>query len=92
MEIEKSIWKEGARKDASVKGLGPCDRVKRRIYAKKEEGVFTVKRRKRGSTNVYGRLAKKRVHLTFQVAPNFTSIFCGKKGWKNKGWYRIIDT
>jgi len=84
LEIEKSIWKEGIREDASAKGLGPCDRVKERIYTKEEEGVFTVKRRERGSASVCERLAKKRVYLIFQVAPNFTSTFCSKKGWKTK--------
>jgi len=79
LEIEKSIWKERVREDTSAKGLGLCDRVKERIYAKEDKGVFTVKRRERGSASVCERSAKKRVYLTFQVAPNFTSIFCGKK-------------
>jgi len=43
-----------------MKGLGPCDRVKGRVYAKKRKGVFTVKRRERGSASIHGRSAKKK--------------------------------
>ena len=63
--MEKSIQEEEVGKDASAKGLRPCNRVKRRIYAKEEKGVFTVKRRERGSTSICGELAKKRVYSTF---------------------------
>ena len=84
MEIEKSIWEERVGKNASVKGLGLCDRVKRGVCAKKEEGVFIVEGRERGDTSICGGPTKKRVYLTFQVTPNFASTFCSKKGWKMK--------
>jgi len=43
--MKKSIWKERVREDASAKGLGSCNRVKRGVYIKKGEGVFIVKGR-----------------------------------------------
>ena len=42
--MEESIWKERVEKDASVKGLGLCYRVKGRICTKKEEGLLIVER------------------------------------------------
>jgi len=84
LEIEKSIWKERVGEDASAKGLGSCNRVKRGVYTKKEEGVFIVKGRERGGIGIHRGPAKKRVYPTFQVALNFASTFCGKKGWKTK--------
>jgi len=80
LEIEKSIWKERVREDASVKGLGSYNRVKRGVYTKKGEGVFIVEGREKGDTGICGGPTKKRVYLTFQVTPNFTSTFCSKKG------------
>jgi len=77
--MEESIWKERIKKDTSVKGLGLCNRIKERVYAKEGKGIFTVQRRERGSANICGGSAKKRVYSIFQVVPNFTSTFCGKK-------------
>ena len=82
MEVEKSLWKEKVRKDASIKSLGSCYRVEKGICAKEGESIFTVKRRKGESTGIYRRPAEKRVHLTLQITLNFTSTFCSKKGWK----------
>ena len=84
MEIEKSIWEEGVREDASAKGLGSCNRVKRGVCVKKGEGVFIVKGRERGGTGICGEPTKKRVYPTFQVTPNFASTFYSKKGQKTK--------
>ena len=39
-----------------------CNRGKGRIYAKKEEGVPTVKEGKRGGEGVYKRTAEKRIY------------------------------
>ena len=47
------------------------------IHAKKEESVFTIKGRERGSTGICRGPIKKRVHLTLQVTPDITSTFCG---------------
>ena len=47
MEVEKSIWKERVGEDAGVKNLGPHHRTKGGVYAKKGEGILTIKRRKR---------------------------------------------
>ena len=79
--MEKGLRKKGVRKDASAKGLGPCDRVERRVYPKEEESVFTVKGGKRGSAGICGRPITKRIYSSLQVTANVTSTFRGKKGW-----------
>jgi len=79
--VEESIWKKGVRKDAGTKDLGPYRRAKRRVYAKKEEDILTIKRRKRGSTEIHKRPIEERIHPTLQIIPNITSTLCGKKGW-----------
>ena len=78
--MKESIWKKEVGKNASTKDLGPCHKAKRRVYAKKEEGILTIKRRKRGSTEIHRRLIEERVHPTLQIIPNITSTLCGKKG------------
>jgi len=77
--VEESIWKEGVRKNASVKSLGSRNRVERGIYTKERESVFIVKRRKRGGTSIYGRSIAKEVHSSLQITTNITSTLCGKK-------------
>jgi len=62
--VEEGIWKERLRKDASVKGLGSCYRVKGGIYAKKGKSVFAVKGRERRNTSICRGPIKKRVHST----------------------------
>jgi len=52
LEIEESVQKERIREDASAKGLGPYNRVERRLRAKKREGVLIIKREKRGGTSI----------------------------------------
>ena len=79
--MEEGIWKKEVGKDASMKNLGPYHRVEGRIYTKKGKGVLTVQGEKGGDANVCRRSAKKRIHLTFQVTPNVTSILCSKEGW-----------
>ena len=82
--MEKSIWEERVREDTSAKGLGSCNRVKRGVCAKKEEGVFIVEGRERGDTSICREPTKKRIYLTFQVIPNFASTFHSQKEWKTK--------
>jgi len=89
LEIEKSIWEEKVGKNASAKGLGSCDRVKRGVYAKKEEGIFIVEGREGGSTGICRGPTKKRVYLTFQVTPNFASALHSKKEQKTKDGTRL---
>ena len=62
--MEKSIWKERVGEDAGAKNLGPRHRTKGGVYAKKGEGILTIKRRKRGGIDICGRPAEERVHLT----------------------------
>ena len=82
--MEESIWKKGVGEDASVKDLGPCHRAKRGVYVKKGEDILTIKRGKRGSTNICGRPTEERIYLTLQVIPNIAGTLCGKKGWHIK--------
>jgi len=63
--MEKSIWEERVRKNASTKGLRSCNRVKKGACAKKGEDVFIVEGREEGSTGICGGPTKKRVYLTF---------------------------
>ena len=39
--MEESVWKEGVREDASVKGLGLCNRVERRLHAERGKREFS---------------------------------------------------
>jgi len=79
-ESQKGCQCERPRMDASVKGLGSCDRVKRRVCVKKGESVLIVKGRKRRGIGICRGSAKKRVYLTFKVTSNLTGSLCGKKG------------
>ena len=79
MEVEESIWKKGVRKDAGMKDLGPCHRIKGGIYAKKGESIFTIKRGKRGSTGICGRPVEEEIYLTLQVTPDIASTLCGEE-------------
>jgi len=64
LEVEESIWKERVRKDASMKGLGLCYRVKERICTKKGEGLLVVKRGKRGDASICRRSVEKGIYST----------------------------
>jgi len=77
--MEESIWKERVRENASAKGLGLCNRVERRLCAKKREGILIVKEEKRGGTSICGKPVKKGIYSTLQVAPDIASTFCSKK-------------
>ena len=82
MEVGEGIWKKKVKKNTSVKDLGPCHRIKRRIYAKKEKGILIIegrKRRKRRSASICRGSVKERIHTTFQVIPNITVHFVAKK-------------
>ena len=77
----EGIWKKEVGKNTSMKNLEPCYRVEGRIYTKKGKGILTVQRGKGGGASICRRLAKKRIHPTFQVTPNITSTLCSKEGW-----------
>jgi len=64
--------------------MGPCNRGKGGICAKKEEGVSIVKRRKEEGKRVYSRTTEKEVYLTIKVTPDSISILCREKGWKEE--------
>jgi len=88
--VKESFWEKGARKDASAKSLGSCNRVKRRVCAKKGKGVFIVEGREKGGTGICRGPIKKRVYSTFQITPNITSTLCGKKGWDTEDGIRLL--
>ena len=77
--MEESVQKEGVRENASVKDLRPCNRVKRRLRAKKRKDILIVKGGERGGTSICGRPVKEGIYLTFQVVPDIASTFCSKK-------------
>ena len=87
--MEESLWKKEVRKNASTKGLGPCDRIEERVYTEEGKGVFAIKRRKGGSTSICRELIAKRVHLTLQITANVTSALCGKKGQQKEDGARL---
>ena len=84
MEVGEGIQKKEVRKDTSMKNLRPCHRVKGKIYTKKGKGILTVQGGKGGGASICRRPAKERIHLTFQVIPNVTSILHSKEGWHTK--------
>ena len=49
-------WKKVFGKDASTKDLVPCHRIKGGIYTKKGESILTIKRGKRGSTDILSQM------------------------------------
>ena len=73
-------WKKVFGKDASTKDLVPCHRIKGGIYTKKGESILTIKRGKRGSTDICGRPVEEGIYLTLQVTPDIASTLCGGKG------------
>jgi len=80
----EGIWKKEVRKNASVKDLGPCHRVEKRIYTKKGKDVLIVEGKKGRSASICGGSIEERIYPIFQVTPNITSILCSKKGWHMK--------
>jgi len=65
LEIGESIWKKGVREDAGAKGLGPYNRVERRLCAKKRKSVLIVKGGERGDTSICERPVEKEIYSTF---------------------------
>ena len=62
--MEKSIWKERVREDASMENLGSRHRIKGRVYTKEREGILVIERRKRGGTDICGRPVEERIYPT----------------------------
>ena len=82
--MEEGVWKGRIRMHAHQKAMGPCDRVKRKVRAKKREGILIVKGGKGRSTGIHRGSVEKRIHPTFQVTSNITGTLCGKKEWHAK--------
>ena len=92
----EGIWKKEVGKDASTKNLGPCHRVKGRIYTKKGKGILTVQGGKGEDIGICRRPAKKRIYLPFQVTLNITSTLHSKEGWHTENGtglltYKSVD-
>ena len=78
--MDKSIWEKTIRENADEKGVGLCNRSKRRVCAKKGESVSVVERRKR----VYSKTVEEEVYLTIKVTTDSASILHREKGWKEE--------
>ena len=50
--MEESIWKKGVGKNASMKDLGPCHRIKGGIYARKGK-VYLLSREEREEVQTF---------------------------------------
>ena len=87
MEVEESIQKEGVGKDASVKGLGSCYRVKRGICAEKGESLLIVKRGERRGTSICGGSVKISQtsfgHICISSLTVPTVLMAPKSPWKD---------
>ena len=90
MKVEEDIWKKGVGENASAKDLGPCHRIEREIYTKKEKDILIVEGEKGRSTGIREESVEERIYLTFQVIPNVTSTLCSKKGWYIKNGTRLL--
>ena len=88
--MEEDIWKKGVGENASAKDLGPCHRIEREIYTKKEKDILIVEGEKERSTGIREESVEERIYLTFQVIPNVTSTLCSKKGWYIKNGTRLL--
>ena len=55
-------------------------RTERGVHTKKGKGILIIEGGKRRSTGIYRGSVEERIHLTFQVTSNVTSILYGKKG------------
>jgi len=60
-------WKKvfGKRESERIPVQKSCNRVERRIYAKKGEGILTVKGEKGESASICGRLVEKGIYSPF---------------------------
>jgi len=64
--------------------VGPRDRRKGGVYAKKREGIPSVKRRKRGSQRICKGAVEEGLYLAIKVTTNGTGIFVRKKDGKKR--------
>ena len=58
MEVGEGIWKKEVGKNASMKNLGLCHRVKGRIYTKKGKGILSREKREEVQVFVEDQLRK----------------------------------
>ena len=87
--MNKSIWEETIREDADEEGIGPHNRCEGRICTKEGEGVFAVKRGKRGGERICKRAAEERIHSAVEITANGTGVLCRKKGWEKEDGSRL---
>ena len=90
LEVEKSIWKERVREDASTENLGSHHRIKGGVYTKERKGILIIERRKREGTDICGRLVEKRIYPTLQITSNITGTLYGEKGWYTEDGTRLL--
>ena len=60
--------------------IGPCNRGKESVCAKKEEGVSIVKRKESRGTWVHWKTIEEGIYQTLNVTSNGTYILCRKEG------------
>ena len=87
--MKESIWEGEIRKNAHQKAVGPCNRIERRVCAKKGKGVFAVERGKREGTSIHGGSTAKRIYLAIKITTDLTSLFCSKEEWKKENGTRL---
>ena len=75
--MEEGVWKGRIRMHAHQKAMGPCDRVKRKVRAKKREGILIVKGGKGGSAGICRGSTVKRIHSTAKITTDIASPLHG---------------
>ena len=87
--MNRGIWEETVRKNADQKSMGPYDRSKGGICAKKGESISVVKRRKKEDERVYSGAAEEGIYPTVKVTTNSTNILCRKERQKEMDGIRL---
>ena len=82
--MNRGIWEETVRKNADQKSMGPYDRSKGGICAKKGESISIVKRRKKEDERVYSGAAEEGIYPTVKVTTNSTGILCREERWEEE--------
>ena len=75
--MEKGVWEERIGMHAHQKTMGLCNRVKRRVCAKKRKSILVVKGRKGGSAGICRKSTAKRIYLTIKITTDIASPLHG---------------
>jgi len=69
--------------------MEPCDRVEREICAKEGESVFTIKRKREGTSICGGSTTKGMGYIWLSKLPDLTSPLCSQEEWKKENGTRL---